>query len=143
VDLRDLGGDERAEVPDRRRTAGAEESLPGQLQQDPPIARLFRTFVSGRGGLAHLLPQLKPDEAADPDILAGLGDRFRDQRADRDVLVAERLLEQHDLGEPLLQLAFDDLGPNASGFFGQDLSEARSSAFFASRSSAGIDSTVA
>ena len=53
------------------------------------------------------------------------------------LLVAERLVEQADLRVPLLELALDDLGADVLGLL-LDASSASSSAFLASRTSAGI-----
>ncbi len=51
VDLGYLGGDEGAEVGSDAVLATAEESLPGQLQQDPVVDRTIRSF-RGRLGFA-------------------------------------------------------------------------------------------
>src|SRR3981189_527852 len=61
-------------------------------------------------------PDGEPGEALDHDVLARLGREVAAQLLDRlaVVLVAVDVLlvEQHDLAEPLLQLALDDLGPD-------------------------------
>ena len=86
MDLRDLGGDEGAEVrvdsvlpaaregPPRTASAGCADSAACAPAGGP--------WSPGLPGLAHLLPQLEPGEASDLHILAGLGDRFSDQLAD-------------------------------------------------------------
>src|SRR4051812_27975076 len=58
---------------------------------------------------SQLLPEGIPGEPSDADVLADRRDLLVDQVADRPLLVAERLVEQADLREPLLQLALDDL----------------------------------
>src|SRR5690242_13802619 len=64
---------------------------------------------------SQLLPEGVAGESPDPDVLADRRDPVRDELADGSLLVAERLVEQAHLGEPLLELAFDDLRPDRLG----------------------------
>src|SRR5215212_6726451 len=59
---------------------------------------------------SQLLPERVPREPADADVLADRRDPIGDQVANGTVLVAERLVQLADLGEPLLQLTLHDLG---------------------------------
>src|SRR5688500_6467007 len=60
-----------------------------------------------RGELLRALADLEASEASDGDVLAELGDRGRDERADRDLGVANRrLVEQAHLLVEAIELAF-------------------------------------
>src|SRR5262249_20193739 len=59
---------------------------------------------------ASLRPEAEAGEAADDDVLAGLGRHLLDQVADDDLVVLdERLLHEADLAVELVELAVDDL----------------------------------
>src|SRR3954469_19163521 len=70
-----------------------------------PVSPRGRASLSD--GVAH--------EALDDDVLAGLGGEVAAQLLDGLAVVLVGvdvlLVEQHDLGHPLLELALDDLGP--------------------------------
>src|SRR3954452_13164314 len=75
------------------------------------FSRMRLKAASGKAAL--LLSHLEAREAGDPDVLAGLGRDLGAQVLDRLalvlVLVEVLLIEQDELGGPLLQLAVDDL----------------------------------
>ena len=143
VDLGDLAGDERAERRVDAVLAVAEERLAGQLEQDPAVADAAVPAIApvAERRRSQLLPERVAGEPADPDVLADRRDRLGDQVADGALLVAERLLEQADLRVPLLELALDDLRADRLGLLLDATRRRASSAFFASRTSAGIAST--
>src|SRR5829696_3235924 len=62
-----------------------------------------------------ILPEREPDEAADLDVLADRRDLLGHELVDGPLLVTERLLEEHDVLEPLLELALDDLLADLGG----------------------------
>ena len=96
--------------------AVAEQRLAGQLEQDAPVAqRRSPRRAAVAAGRSQLLPERVAGEAADADVLADRGDPLGDQLADGPLLVAERLVVQADLREPLLELAVDDLGADVLG----------------------------
>jgi hypothetical protein len=64
---------------------------------------------------SQLLPERVAGEAADPDVLADRGDLLGDQLTHAPLFVAEWLVVQADLGEPLLELAIDDLRADVLG----------------------------
>ena len=77
--------------------------------------RLTRDLEQGAGvGESHQsFPDFEPREAPDRDGLAQLAGCFLDELADRLLVVLdERLLGEGPLGDELLQLAVDDLGPD-------------------------------
>ena len=61
-----------------------------RLKPDP------RSCARSQLVLLELAPQLKPREAADADVLAGLGDRLRHQLANCLRLVLEKRLQEQD-----------------------------------------------
>src|SRR5438045_2046121 len=70
---------------------------------------------SRRRRRSQLLPEREANEAADPEVLADRRDLLGDEIAHGALFVAEWLVEQADLREPLVQLAVDDLGPDVLG----------------------------
>src|SRR5664279_1215056 len=98
--------------PLRKASEGSDDSAAAWARRRQTRRRLRRTWLWPLWPRSHFLPQLEPDESADLDILAGLGDCLDDELADGPILIAERLLEKNDLAESLLELAVDDLGAN-------------------------------
>src|SRR5215213_4379214 len=77
---------------------------------------------AAKGRARALLADREPDEAADADVLAGLGRQLVLQLLDRLALVPVRvdvrLVEEDDLLVPLAQLALDDLRADVLGLVG-------------------------
>src|SRR6185436_215755 len=94
------------------RTASGGSGGSGARWRPPRRGRGLRSPGRRR---SQLLPEGVAREPADADVLADRGDLVRDQVADGPLLVAERLIEEADLAEPLLELTLDDLGPDRLG----------------------------
>src|SRR5215213_5758638 len=77
---------------------------------------------AAKGRARALLADREPDEAADADVLAGLGRQLVLQLLDRLALVPVRvdvrLVEEDDLLVPLAQLALDDPRADVLGLVG-------------------------
>ena len=110
---------------------GAHERLARQLQQDPPERGPSATRPRAYS------PTGEAREAADDDVLAGLRRELGAQLLDRLAVVLVGvdvlLVEQHDLLDPLAQLALDDLRARMfSGLSAACCSKTRVSASLAS-----------